>query len=824
MAPPNDSAPAPPEVAQLLQRGVSALLAGDARAAAEALDAALKRRAFDPSLHFNLAVALRLRGDLPRALGHARLAAELAGSAPAYVLHGVHLQLAGARERALLCFERALALEPSYRLASMYLALGYREIGRRADAIAGLERALARGRGALPPLVAERVRGQLFDLRRERGPSRPVATSLCAVAVVTEVLLPDGSTASLEPDSLAGGSPHLSSSSSSAPSPSPAPARECDADEIARLLHGASNIVALTGAGASAACGLATRKQLWQRYDRDAAVSAVGFAQSRATLWTVVRDFLGLDDHPPGAVHHAIARLPRLSAIVTQNVDDLHQRAAPGDRSVPVFELHGTLERMVCSACGALAPHPARHYVPEHLTLPPCPACGAALRPDVVLFGEQLAPPVLAAALRAVEACDLLLVVGCALDVAPASELPRVAAARGAAVVELKLSPSRVSDAVGSALLLGPAEETLPAVYARLAALEGLPPLPPSPPARPPAPPRTHFVLPPLGEAIVEGTLSRWTRRVGDAVAPGEIIAELDSDKVTVEIEAPFGGVLRTLVEPSTIVQVGDPIAEVEPVARNATLSPEAAGGARDRVEVSEAPLSLFADFGPHTAAVRRGVAGLDEARWLAPEGPPAALEALVRPLADAHRRALALPAPPHDVWFTDDVREARARWQRDWLAPDERALRPFDEATRAWLAALGAARARVRTKSRALLPPVPPLPHLVHWRVAQRLAHLHGPQERPSYCKGAASAIEAAALHYLAGLATDGQGLEPPCPFAPLVAIWGAGAWPFALPGGVMGVYLPRPGALAEPPPRSILSYFSNLHAFVGLDCPPRG
>jgi NAD-dependent SIR2 family protein deacetylase len=798
---PNDPGSAPPSpLTQLLQRGVAALVAGDVREASRALRAALACRPFQPVVHFNLAVALRLRGDLPRALGHARLAAELAGSAPAHVLYGVHLQLAGDRDRAQRHFERALELAPSYRLAAMYLALVHREQGRRDDAIAGLERALAPGPGALAPLVAERVRGQLFDLRRGRGPEAPVPTALCSVAVVTEILLPDGTTIVAEP-----GSDEVATAA-------PSPARTCDAAEAARLLHGASRVVVLTGAGASAASGLATRKQLWQRYDRDAAVSAVGVARSPAVLWAVVRDFLGLEDHPPGAVHHVIARLPRVTAIVTQNVDDLHQRAALPGREVPVHELHGTLERMLCPACGAQAPHPARHYVREHTSLPPCPACGARLRPDVVLFGEQIAPRVLAESLRAVEACDLLLVVGCAMDVAPASELPRVAAACGAAVVELKRSPSRISDAVGSALVLGPAEETLPAIYECLAELEALPLLPAPPPARTPEFLAAPVVLPPCGESITEVTLARWLRKVGDTVAPGEPIAEFDSDKVTVEIEAPFGGVLRALrFEPSAVVRVGEPIADIEP---------SSAPGPRASPRVAESSEWIFTDFGPHTAAVRRGIAGLSDARWLSPEGPRAELEARVRALAEAHRGALGVATAPLDVWFTDDADEAFARWRQDWQARGKAGEGPADPATGAWQDAFKAAERALRQASANALRHSGPLHQLAGARVAWRLDELHG-EGRSWRRTGVSGAIASLLRYHLARIAARGQDLDPPCPFAPLAAIWGLGVWPFALRGGVMGVYVPHPGMLEEgrhvaPPDRKALG------GFVGLDLPP--
>lgn len=795
---------------QLVRRGTEALLRGEVREAGRLLRGAIARWAFMPAAHFNLAVVCRLRGELPLALGHARLAVELMGSAPAHVLYGVQLQLAGARERARGHFERALKLAPTYRLAAMYLGLVHRELGQRAEATAWLERSLVAGPGGLAPLVAERVRGQLFDLRRGLGPEGPTPTTLCAVAVVTEILFHDGTTVPLGEEPVEGQSalPQANARREGATAV-PAAARICDAARIAELIHKASKIVVLTGAGASAASGLETRKQLWQRYNKDAAVSAVGVARNPGVLWMVVRDFLGLQDHAPGAVHHVIARLPRVTAIVTQNVDDLHQRAALPGRQVPVFELHGTLERMLCAACGARASGPARDYVREHLSSPPCAVCRGPLRPDVVLFGEQLAPRVLAASVRAVEACDLLLVVGCAMDVAPASELPCVAAARGATVVELKRSPSRISDAVGSSLLLGPAEETLPAVYTCLAELEELPALPSLPPPDPPRPvePLTlPFVLPPLGESISEVTLARWTRQVGDTVAPGDIIAEVDSDKVTVEIEAPFGGILRSLrIEHAATVRIGEPIADVEPLG----VPPFAQ-------EVREAFDPLFTDFGPHSAAVRRGIGALGDACWLRP-GSAAELEAQVRVLAGLHGRALGLEVPI-EAWFTDDPREAFARWRTDWQVLDGTKAPKLDPVTIAWHAAVKAAGHTPTLSNAHAFAPSGPLQQLVDVRIASRMRELHG--EGSWRHTRAAGQLKSLVPHHLRWLAVRGQAVDAVGPFAPLVAIWAAGAWPFVLRGGVMGVYLPF--RADETPPEKLPGARFTFYLFTGLSSLP--
>ena len=114
-----------------LSEGVSALISGDPLRAVQALSRALEEQPFHPIVHFDLAVAYRLRGELSLALGHARLAAELGGSAQAHALHGLHLQLAHHPEQARLQLARAVELEPDYRLGPLRACLDILETDQR---------------------------------------------------------------------------------------------------------------------------------------------------------------------------------------------------------------------------------------------------------------------------------------------------------------------------------------------------------------------------------------------------------------------------------------------------------------------------------------------------------------------------------------------------------------------------------------------------------------------------------------------------------------------------------------------------------------------
>lgn len=236
---------------------------------------------------------------------------------------------------------------------------------------------------------------------------------------------------------------------------------------VARLKE-RPRVVALTGAGMSAASGLETRKQLWRRFVRDEAVSAVRFHAEPATLWSVIRAFWGAGEHAPNAGHLALATLPGVQAIVTQNVDDLHEEAgaATGVRA-PVIALHGSLARTRCVGCGRTGRR--AQELAQGEPLPPRCGCGAVLRPEVVLFGEPVPARAWAEARALVEQAEVVLVIGCAMDVSPASELPPLAARAGATIVEIKRRPSLLGSIARVHWVGGAAEDVLPQVQRALA-------------------------------------------------------------------------------------------------------------------------------------------------------------------------------------------------------------------------------------------------------------------------------------------------------------------------------------------------------------------
>ncbi len=229
-----------------------------------------------------------------------------------------------------------------------------------------------------------------------------------------------------------------------------------DADEsavraLARDIEDADRVVALTGAGVSTASGVPDFRGpdgLWNRYDMsDFHVSRFrsdpeGFWRDRLDLAADLYD----RDVEPNAAHDALADLAEaghLTGLVTQNVDGLHAAAGHED----AVELHGNGRRVVCTDCGRRVGAPGvRDRVRDGEVPPRCADCGGLLKPDVVLFGEQLPEEARLRAHSLARNCDVFLAVGSSLTVEPAAGLPREAATRGATLAVVNLEATGLTD------------------------------------------------------------------------------------------------------------------------------------------------------------------------------------------------------------------------------------------------------------------------------------------------------------------------------------------------------------------------------------------
>ena len=187
----------------------------------------------------------------------------------------------------------------------------------------------------------------------------------------------------------------------------------------------AQHIVFFGGAGVSTESGIPDFRSAHGIYRKEhegrsyeEMLSIQYFARHPDDFWEFYRSVMLYPDAKPNAAHLALARLEKagkLSAIVTQNIDELHQRA--GSRHV--LELHGTVYRNSCTRCGKV--YDLRRVLDSEGT-PRCD-CGGLLRPDIVMYGEPLDDEVIDAAVHAIRECDLLLVGGTSLVVYPAAGL-----------------------------------------------------------------------------------------------------------------------------------------------------------------------------------------------------------------------------------------------------------------------------------------------------------------------------------------------------------------------------------------------------------------
>jgi NAD-dependent deacetylase len=240
------------------------------------------------------------------------------------------------------------------------------------------------------------------------------------------------------------------------------------------LLRPARRVVAFTGAGASTESGLPDFRSpggLWTDVDPRVVASRSALEQRPERFYAFYRRRLArLADAGPNPAHHALAemeRAGRLHAIVTQNVDGLHQAAG----SSQVIELHGNLRESVCLACGAVAPIADFVTQLDAGALPRCRRCRSLLKPNVVLFEDLLPEAAWQRALVAVRGCDVLLVVGSSLQVTPAASLPQEALDHGGRLVVVNRE-STPYDRAAAVVVRG---EAGPALSAMAAALRDAP-------------------------------------------------------------------------------------------------------------------------------------------------------------------------------------------------------------------------------------------------------------------------------------------------------------------------------------------------------------
>ncbi|MFL6029715.1 MAG: SIR2 family NAD-dependent protein deacylase [Gaiellaceae bacterium] len=218
-----------------------------------------------------------------------------------------------------------------------------------------------------------------------------------------------------------------------------------DASALARLIRANQPCVVLTGAGVSTESGIPdfrSPRGIWAQFDPAEYASLAAFRSNPRKVWRFYKPRIAmLTDAEPNAAHRALAALEQaglVEAVVTQNIDLLHERA--GSRSL--VEVHGSIRSATCPSCSSTYARDEVVALLEDAEAPACDKCGAILKPDVVFFGELLPVSAIERAFELAHRARLLLVVGSSLEVHPVAALPEETLAAGGRLAIVNQGPT----------------------------------------------------------------------------------------------------------------------------------------------------------------------------------------------------------------------------------------------------------------------------------------------------------------------------------------------------------------------------------------------
>lgn len=242
---------------------------------------------------------------------------------------------------------------------------------------------------------------------------------------------------------------------------------EEDYHQAIEILRGASSIFVMTGAGVSAESGIPTFRGvngLWRNYSAQDLATPDAFRKNPRLVWEWYwwRQNIIIKAQPNPA-HYAVVELERVSEhflLLTQNVDNLHQRAG----SLNVLELHGNIFRVRCSECGKVSPSPC--FDEGSSDVPAC-ECGGLLRPDVVWFGEAIPSAIWTQSLDYLNTVQAVVFCGTSGVVWPAAAIPGIAKELGIRSIEINLEPTPFSSTVDVSIMKK-AGEVLPRIVKTL--------------------------------------------------------------------------------------------------------------------------------------------------------------------------------------------------------------------------------------------------------------------------------------------------------------------------------------------------------------------
>jgi len=252
-------------------------------------------------------------------------------------------------------------------------------------------------------------------------------------------------------------------------------------DRAAQLLLSARRVVAFTGAGISTESHIPDYRTdflVWKKYDTQhfRFERFIASEESRAKYWEMSQDFyLVIQKALPNPAHLALAELEieqKLLAIITQNVDQLHQRA--GNSASRVIELHGSELTVSCLQCGRSYPRSeVYHWILNGVKVPYCTSCQGMLKPDSVAFGQPMPMEASRRSFQAAVEADLMIIIGSTVQVQPAALLPWKAKEAGAKLIIINLTPTHY-DQHADVVIRGRAGKILPEILARYYRLKTL--------------------------------------------------------------------------------------------------------------------------------------------------------------------------------------------------------------------------------------------------------------------------------------------------------------------------------------------------------------
>ncbi len=255
-------------------------------------------------------------------------------------------------------------------------------------------------------------------------------------------------------------------------SASPQLALQTAIEDTVELVRKAKRAVVLTGAGISTPSGIPDFRSegtgLWSHDEPLEVASLHTFRTAPERFFQWFRPLAGQIFYAdPNPAHIALAQLENaghLKTIITQNIDGLHQKA----ESTCVVETHGTMRTLTCTSC--YEKYEAEVYLQPFIaegTIPRCTRCNGVLKPDVILFGEQLPHSAWVQAQRATRQCDLMLVAGSSLEVLPVAGLPIQALDRGAHLIVVNNTPTYIN-VRADVVILKDVESILPEIAKRV--------------------------------------------------------------------------------------------------------------------------------------------------------------------------------------------------------------------------------------------------------------------------------------------------------------------------------------------------------------------